>query len=119
MSEAHRRRGTRPPKAGPPWSAAEDALLPGLPAVEAARRTGRTPGAVYARRRKLRLPDGRRRARQWRGVTARLLNRLPTTPGGQLSGLLPDHWQATRWAEQRPPALPATDTTTPDTTPPS
>jgi hypothetical protein len=61
MSEAHRRRGTRPPKAGPPWSAEEDALLRALPAAEAARRTGRTLGAAYARRRELRLPDGQRR----------------------------------------------------------
>jgi hypothetical protein len=61
MSTAHRRRGTRPPNAGPPWTAQEDALLRVLPAAEVARRTGRTPGAVYARRRELRLPDGRRR----------------------------------------------------------
>jgi hypothetical protein len=56
MSAAHRRRGTRPPKAGRPWSAAEDALLPGLPAAEVARRTGRTLGAAYARRRDLAAP---------------------------------------------------------------
>jgi len=29
MSEAHQRRGTRPPKAGPAWKPAEDALLAG------------------------------------------------------------------------------------------
>jgi hypothetical protein len=61
LNEAHRRRGTRPPRAGPPWSPEEDALLPGLPAAEVARQTGRTVGAAYARRRELRLPDGWRR----------------------------------------------------------
>jgi hypothetical protein len=48
MSEAHRRRGTRPPRAGRPWTVAEDALLTaGLSAVEVAARTRRTLGAVY------------------------------------------------------------------------
>jgi hypothetical protein len=62
MSEAHLRRGTRPPKAGRPWTAAEDALLTaGLAAAEVAARTGRTLGAVYQRRGVLRLPDGRRK----------------------------------------------------------
>ena len=62
MSEAHRRRGTRPPAAGRPWTAAEDALLrAGLTAADAARRTGRTVAAVYKRRRQLGLPDGRRK----------------------------------------------------------
>jgi hypothetical protein len=61
LSEAHGRRGTRPPKAGPPWSATEDALLRTLPAAEVARRTGRTLSAIYMRRRELGLPDGRRR----------------------------------------------------------
>jgi hypothetical protein len=41
--------------------AGEDALLRELPAAEVARRTGRTLGAAYARRRKVRLPEGRRR----------------------------------------------------------
>ncbi|HEY1602813.1 MAG TPA: NUMOD3 domain-containing DNA-binding protein [Pirellulales bacterium] len=54
MSEAHRRRGTRPPKAGRPWSAAEDALLSALPSAEAARKTKRTVNAVKQRRWKLR-----------------------------------------------------------------
>jgi hypothetical protein len=63
MSEAHRRRGTRPPKAGSPWSAAEDELVRTLPASEAARRTGRTLVAVWARRRQLGLPDGRGRTK--------------------------------------------------------
>jgi hypothetical protein len=58
MSEAHKRRGTRPPKAGPPWTAEEDALARRLPAAEVARRTGRTLQAVYDRRRVLAGPDG-------------------------------------------------------------
>jgi len=61
MSAAHKRRGTRPPKAGRPWTAEEEALLRRLPPAEAARRTGRTLKAVYAWRRVLGEPDGRRR----------------------------------------------------------
>jgi hypothetical protein len=61
MSEAHRLRGTRPPKAGRPWTAEEDALARELPAAEAARRTGRTLRAVRCRWAALGLPDGRRR----------------------------------------------------------
>ncbi len=48
-----------------------------------------------------------------------VLTRLPTTPAGQLSDLLPDHWQAIRRAEATPPAVPATDTTAPATMPAS
>jgi hypothetical protein len=62
MSEAHRRRGTRPPAAGRLWTAKEDALLrAGLPTADVARRSGRTVAAVYIRRRQLGLPDGRRK----------------------------------------------------------
>jgi hypothetical protein len=50
--------------AGPTaWTAAEDDLLRRLPPAEVARRTGRTLVAVFARRSRLRLPDGRRRYR--------------------------------------------------------
>jgi hypothetical protein len=59
MSEAHRRRGTRPPKAGRPWTDEEDDLVRTLPAKEVAGRTGRTLRAVYDRRRGLGMPDGR------------------------------------------------------------
>jgi hypothetical protein len=62
MSEAHRRRGTRPPKAGRPWTAAEDTLLSaGMSAAEVAKRTGRTLTAACKRRGQLGLPDGRRK----------------------------------------------------------
>jgi hypothetical protein len=62
MSEAHRQRGTRPPAAGRPWTAEEDALLrAGLPAAEVAGQTERTLTAVYKRRGQLGLPDGRRK----------------------------------------------------------
>ena len=61
MSEAHKRRGTRPPAAGRPWTADEDELLSTLPAAEVARRTGRTLTAVYNRRIDLGMPAGRRR----------------------------------------------------------
>jgi Ni/Co efflux regulator RcnB len=61
MSEAHKRRGTRPPAAGRPWTPEEDSLLRAFPAKEVARRTGRSLTAVYNRRIDLGLPDGRRR----------------------------------------------------------
>ena len=59
ISEAHRERSTRPPKAGRPWTAEEEALLRELPPTEVARRTGRTLKAVYSWRRVLGMPDGR------------------------------------------------------------
>ncbi len=59
MSEAHRRLGTRPPKAGPAWSAEEESLLQTLPAAEVATRTGRSLAAVYSRRSSLGLNNGR------------------------------------------------------------
>jgi hypothetical protein len=59
MSEAHRRRGTRPPKAGRPWTAAEDRLLRRLPPPQVTERTGRSLSAVYTRRHELGLPDAR------------------------------------------------------------
>jgi len=62
MSAAHKRRGTRPPKAGRPWTAQEDELVRTLPPAEVARRTLRTMPAVYSRRTTLELPDGRTRA---------------------------------------------------------
>jgi hypothetical protein len=60
ISEAHRQRGTLVPGTVP-WSAEEDELVQTLPAAEVARRTGRSLGAVYARRNRLGVPDGRRR----------------------------------------------------------
>src|SRR5262249_25101925 len=62
MSEAHRKRGTRPPKAGRPWTEEEDALVRTLPAKEVARRTGRSLSAVWCRRQTLGRPDGGTRA---------------------------------------------------------
>ena len=60
MSKAHRRRGTRPAWLNSAWTSQEDRLLRTLPAEEVARRTGRSLSAVYSRRSKLRLPDGRK-----------------------------------------------------------
>ncbi len=60
MSEAHRRRGTLVPGTVV-WTEREDELMRSLPAAEAARRTGRTLVAVWTRRRRLGVPDGRRR----------------------------------------------------------
>jgi len=64
MSEANRRRGARPPKAGRPWEAWENELLPTLRATEVAAKTGRTMGAVYTQRYLLDLSDGR--TTRWR-----------------------------------------------------
>ena len=50
MSETHRRRGTLVPGTQV-WTPEEDQLVRSLPAAEAARRTGRAIGAVWARRR--------------------------------------------------------------------
>ncbi len=61
MSEAHKKRGTRPPKAGIPWTPEEDEMARNLPIAEVVERTGRTRSAVQSRRFKLGVPDGRRR----------------------------------------------------------
>jgi hypothetical protein len=58
MSEAHRRRGTRPPAVGRLWTPEEDELARALTPAEAARRTGRTVEAVYSRRSALRASGG-------------------------------------------------------------
>jgi hypothetical protein len=60
MSETHRRRGTLVPGTIP-WTREEDELVRTLPAEEPAKRTGRSLSGVYARRRWLGVPDGRRR----------------------------------------------------------
>jgi hypothetical protein len=60
MSEAQRRRGALVPGTIV-WTAEEDELLKTLPAEEVARRTGRTLKAIYTRRQRLGMPDGRRR----------------------------------------------------------
>lgn len=56
-SETAKRRGIRPPKAGRPWPAEEDALCRALPAAEVALRTGRTLSAVKQRRLAMGLTD--------------------------------------------------------------
>lgn len=61
MSEAHKRRGTRPPAAGVPWTEAEDEILRSHTAKEAAEKLDRTYSAVLNRRSNLGLPDGRRK----------------------------------------------------------
>jgi hypothetical protein len=43
------------------WTPEEDELVRTLPVEEVVRRTGRSLIAVYARRSKLKVPDGRRR----------------------------------------------------------
>jgi hypothetical protein len=58
MSAAHKTRGTLVPGTRL-WTAEEDELVRTLPRAEAARRTGRTLGAVTDRRRTLELPAGR------------------------------------------------------------
>jgi hypothetical protein len=55
MSETHRRRGSRPPSGGKPWTVEEDALVRTLPAADVVARTGRSVRAVYARRHRLEI----------------------------------------------------------------
>jgi hypothetical protein len=63
IGAAHKRRGTMPPAAkGPAWQPWEDELVRALRPAEVAQRTGRTLQAVFVRRSRLRLPDGRTRA---------------------------------------------------------
>src|SRR5262245_6290733 len=57
MAEAHR--GRLPCRVTNPWTAAEDELVRTLPPAAVARRTGRTLQAVYARRTKLGVAQGR------------------------------------------------------------
>src|SRR5262249_35348650 len=54
-SASHKARGTIPPAAGVPWTAAEDALLGTMPDEDVAKKTGRTLCAVEARRQLLRI----------------------------------------------------------------
>jgi hypothetical protein len=68
MSESHRKRGTRPPKAVRAWTAEEDAMYRTLRPTEVVQRTGRTLSAVNQRRRVLGVPDGRRRENKVRGA---------------------------------------------------
>jgi hypothetical protein len=49
MSRTHRKRGTLVPGTIP-WTPEEDELVKTLPAEEAAKKTGRSLSAVYARR---------------------------------------------------------------------
>jgi hypothetical protein len=60
MSETHRQRGTLVP--GPvPWTEVDDELVRTPRVEEVARRIGRSLIAVYKRRHRLGMPDGRRR----------------------------------------------------------
>jgi hypothetical protein len=61
LREVHKKLGTRPPWIGEPWTSEEDELLRTLRPKKAAAKTGRSMSAVTARRRKLKLPDGRRK----------------------------------------------------------
>ena len=56
---ARRLAGGRVPN-GRAWAPDEDELVRTRPAPEVARRTGHPVSSVYKRRRKLRVPDGRR-----------------------------------------------------------
>jgi hypothetical protein len=61
LSEASKRRGARPPKAGKAWAEHEEELARTLPIPEVVKLTGRTYSAVQSRRAKLGVPDERRR----------------------------------------------------------
>jgi hypothetical protein len=59
ISLAHKKRGSRPPAAGRAWTAEEEEWLRTLPTDEVIERTGRTRRAIWGRRNKLGLRDGR------------------------------------------------------------
>jgi hypothetical protein len=59
MSRTHQRLGSMVPGTKV-WTVVEDELVRTLPAEEAAKRTGRSLTAVYTRRNRLGVPDGRR-----------------------------------------------------------
>ena len=69
MSAAHKRRGTRPPAAGVPWSDAEDALLGNMKDADVAAQTGRTLVAVSGRRYLLGVAAFTKRAPRCKSVT--------------------------------------------------
>ena len=63
MSEAQKKRGTRPPWLNKPWEPWEDALFEKpLTQKEIAEKTGRTIPAIQGRRKTLGLPDARTKA---------------------------------------------------------
>src|SRR5262249_4968231 len=100
MSAAHRRRGTRPPAAGPAWSAEEEALLGTMPDEEVARRTGRTLVAVQGRRYTLRIEKYGRRGRG-------LATGRPGPSGGSGRGWAPRRRGTGGGGSERPPGHPA------------
>ena len=61
MSRTHQKRGTRPPWIGPPWTPAEDEAVRTMEPAAAAKLIARSLQAVYVRRNRLGLPDGRKR----------------------------------------------------------
>lgn len=60
MSATHTKRGTRPPKAGEPWTEEEDEAVRDLTPMQAEEVTGRSIYAIYSRRHQLGVPDGRK-----------------------------------------------------------
>ena len=72
IGEAHKRLGTRPPKAGRPWTDEEAEFLGKLPDAEVAKRTGRTLVAVRCERRRRRIPAYAREGKKPRGPVMRL-----------------------------------------------
>ncbi|HZZ77570.1 MAG TPA: hypothetical protein VFE62_03570 [Gemmataceae bacterium] len=82
MSAAHKRRGTRPPAAGPAWSAEDDALLGTMLDREVSRRIGRSERAVVDRRRVLGVAPFTKRSAprghaNWSPAQDRLLGTMP------------------------------------------
>src|SRR5262249_49624982 len=91
-SAAQRRRGVRPPAAGPAWSAKEDRAVQTQPPREAAAKTGRTLQAVYDRRHELKLPDGRAKNRRaprtdgWTGKADKVVRALSAKEAAARTG---------------------------------
>jgi hypothetical protein len=69
MSEAQKRRGTRPPAAGESWTAEEDALLGTMTDRNVSDRTGRSESAVSERRYALCVAAFTKRAPRGKPIT--------------------------------------------------
>jgi hypothetical protein len=99
MSQAHKRRGTRPPWLNDPWPAEHDALLGTLPDAEVAERTGRTLQAVGDRRRALGIyrrdasPLTVKQILSWAKAHRRRTGRWPSAASGPVAEVSGQTWR--------------------------
>jgi hypothetical protein len=99
MSQAHKRRGTRPPWLNDPWPPEHDALLGTLPDAEVAERTGRTLQAVGDRRRTLGIyrrdasPLTLKQILAWAKAHRRRTGRWPSAASGPVAEAPGQTWR--------------------------